>query len=87
MSNDPVSRSIEQFNEDVERGLANSTVGQSTSQPQPEAVPDAWLYTFRRPGKWTVYASVDVNERRDEITDAEWVNRQMTPLTAAKGAK
>lgn len=47
-----------------------------------QSQPVAWLYTFQSPGKWTQYASVDPNERRDEITDVEWIGRKMTPLFA-----
>lgn len=40
----------------------------------------AWLYTLREPGRVLEYASVDKNERRDDITDKMWETRKVEPL-------
>lgn len=44
---------------------------------EPEA---AYLITLQRPGRRTVYASIDAQERHDDTTDAEWESRKVEPL-------
>lgn len=42
--------------------------------------PEAYLLTFARPGMRSQYASVSADERRDNLTDHEWVTRKVEPL-------